>query len=224
MEFFLDTASIEEIKHYQALGLVDGVTTNPTLLAKEGRDPINQIKEITALVSGPVSAEITYSEPEKMIKQARKLSELAGNIVIKVPASISGIQVARRLKKYGIKMNITLNFHSTQTIPFIKMGIDYVSIFIGRVEDFGLCNKEAIQSIKSAIAQMNSTTKLISASIRNPGYLIEAVTAGSDVVTVPPSCWEKVYNNPLFYLGEKEFLEDWKQLPTKMRKIYESLD
>ncbi len=224
MEFFLDTASIKDIEHYMQLGLVDGVTTNPALLAKEGRDPLKQVKEITSIVSGPVSVEVTYTEPEKMIKHAGKLSSIAENVVIKVPGSMAGLAVARQLKKDGIKTNITLIFHATQALPFIGLGADYVSVFIGRVEDFGLNNVKLIGDTAKAIAQMGSSTKLISASMRNPIYLLDAVLGGSDVITVPPSCWEKVYMNPLFELGEKQFLESWKKLPAEVRKKYEAFD
>ena len=224
MEFFLDTASIEEIKFYQPLGLVDGVTTNPALLSKEGGDPISQIKKIAEIVKGPLSVEVTYTEPSKMVKHALKLSKLAGNIVVKVPASLAGLVAAQELKKEGIKMNITLVFHPSQAIPFIKLAVDYVSLFVGRVEEFGLSNKEAIWHLKQSIDEMQSPTKLIAASIRNPDYLIEAVKAGSHALTVPPACWQMVYKNPIFQLGEKEFLDSWKKLPAAARKEYESLD
>jgi transaldolase len=223
MQFFIDTASIEDIKYYKSLGLADGVTTNPALLAKEGFDPLEQIKKIADLVPGPISAEVTYTEPEKMIKHAQKLSKIAKNIIIKVPASVPGLICANELKKMGIKMNVTLIFHPSQAIPFIKLGVDYVSLFVGRVEDFGLSNKKAIWEIMESISKMGSNTKLISASIRNADYLIEAIRAGSDVLTIPPTCWKAVYNNPLFALGEKEFMESWKSLPESARKNYEEI-
>lgn len=221
MKFFIDTASIDDIKNYKRLGLADGVTTNPALLAKEGQDPLEQIKKIADIISGPISAEVTYTEPEKMIKHAQKLSKIAKNIIIKVPASIPGLKTAHELKKLGIKMNVTLIFHPSQAIPFIQLGVDYVSLFVGRVEDFGLNNRPAIWDIKTCIEKMKSPTQLISASIRNADYLLEAVKAGSDVLTVPPSCWKLVFNNPLFNLGEKEFLDCWKCLPEATRKRYE---
>lgn len=224
MEFFLDTASIEEIKFYKPLGLVDGVTTNPALLSKEGGDPISQIKKIAETVKGPISVEVTYTEPSKMVKHARKLNKLAPNVVIKVPASIAGLVAAQELKREGIKINATLVFHPSQAIPFIKLEADYVSLFVGRVEEFGLSNKEAIWQLRQSIDEMQSPTKFIAASIRNPDYLIEAVMAGADVLTVPPACWQMVYKNPIFLLGEKEFLNSWQKLPATARKEYESLD
>jgi transaldolase len=224
MEFFIDTASIEDIEKYKGYGLVDGVTTNPALLAKEGQEPLEQVKKIASIIDGPLSVEVTHPGPDEMVKQAHKLAKIADNVVIKVPASIPGLITAQRLKADGIKMNITLIFHPSQAVPFIKLGVEYVSLFIGRVEDFGLSNKDAIWGIKEAIVEMDSPTKLLSASIRNPDYLMEAIVAGSEVLTVPPICWEKVYNNPLFHMGEREFMESWNSLPESARKLYESID
>lgn len=222
MQYFIDTASLEDIKFWKERNLVEGVTTNPALLAAEGVDPIERIKEITNLVDGPISVEVTYEESGKMIKHAERLSAIHPNIVIKVPASLVGLDAANVLKKRDIKMNVTLIFHPTQAIPFIKLGVDYVSLFIGRVEDFGLSNYAAIKQIKRIIEVEKSTTKLISASIRNPSYLFAAIDAESDVITVPPSCWEKVFNNPMFKMGEQEFLNSWKSLPEGLRKNYEN--
>lgn len=229
MQFFLDTASVEEIRHYKELGLVDGVTINPNILARElegkGKDPIDHYKEVASIVSGPVSAEVTYTEPEKMVRQARKLAKLADNIIIKIPASPAGLAAACQLKKDGIKMNITLNFHASQAIPFFQLGVDYLSIFVAHVEDFGLNNKKLVYEARQIITQMKSSTKLIAASMRNPDYLVEAIMAGPDVVTVPPICWEKVFKNPIFSYVENDFLTSWKtRLPEKIRKAYESID
>ncbi|HHD11833.1 MAG TPA: fructose-6-phosphate aldolase [Deltaproteobacteria bacterium] len=223
MEFFLDTASIEEISRYKELGLVDGVTTNPQLLSKEGKDPLEQVKEIASIVSGPISVEVTNTEPQRMVEQARGLASIAENIVIKVPASVQGISVAGRLKAEGIKTNITLVFHPSQAAPFIKMGVEFISLFVGRVEDFGLDNTGHIRKIRSMIDEMKSPTRLLAASIRNPDYLVASITDGAHAVTVPPACWEKVYNNPMFNQGEREFLESWQKLPPVVREKYESL-
>ncbi len=223
MEFFLDTASIDEINRYKELGLVDGVTTNPQLLSKEGRDPLEQVREIASIVSGPISVEVTHTEPQRMVEQARGLARLAENMVIKVPASMVGLTVARRLKGEGIRTNITLVFHPSQAAPFIKMGAEFVSLFVGRVEDFGLDNTEHIRRMRSMIDETKSPTRLLAASIRNPDYLVAAITGGAHAVTVPPVCWEKVYNNPLFNQGEAEFLESWRRLPPGVREGYESI-
>lgn len=224
MQYFIDTASLGDIKFWKEKGLVEGVTTNPALLAVEGVDPIERIKEITSVVDGPISVEVTCKEPSKIVKHAERLSAIHPNIVIKISASLEGLDAAKVLKKRNIKMNVTLIFHPTQAIPFIRLGVDYVSLFIGRVEDFGLSNYAAIKQIKRIIDVEKSTTKLISASIRNPSYLFAAIDAESDVITVPPSCWEKVFNNPLFKLGEQEFFESWKSLPEDLRKNYEKLE
>ncbi len=223
MEFFLDTASIDEINRYKELGLVDGVTTNPQLLSKEGRDPLEQVREIAAIVSGPISVEVTHTDPQRMVEQARGLARVAENTVIKVPASMVGLTVARRLKEEGIKTNITLVFHPSQAVPFIRMGAEFISLFVGRVEDFGLDNREHIRRIRSMIDEMKSPTRLLAASIRNPDYLVAAVTDGAHAVTMPPVCWEKVYNNPLFNQAELEFLESWRKLPPRVREGYESI-
>ena len=223
MEFFLDTASVEEINHYMALGLVDGVTTNPQLLSKEGGDPLEQVRRIASIVRGPISVEVTHTEPDRMVEQARGLATIADNIVIKVPASVAGIKVAQRLKAEGIKTNITLVFHPSQAAPFIKMGVDFISLFVGRVEDFGLENTVSISRLRTMIDEMKSPTRLLAASIRNPDYLVAAITDGAHAVTVPPVCWQKVYNNPLFNQGEREFIESWQKLPEASRHSYENI-
>ena len=224
MEFFLDTASLDQIKRYQALGLVDGITTNPALLAKEGRDPLGQLREIASIVTGPVSAEVVATDPERMIQNARKLARVAENIVVKIPASTAGLAAAQQLHNQEVPLIITLNFHASQTVPFVKLGVDYVAVFIGRTEDFGIDNKQLAWDTRLAIDNMQSRTQLLAASIRNSDYLIDAISANVDVITVPPECWEKVYKNPIFELAEREFLESWQQLPEDLRRAYEALD
>lgn len=223
-EMFLDTASIKEIDYWKQFDLVQGVTTNPALLAIEGVDPIERIKEIGSIIDGPISVEVTYTDPDKMVEHARALSDLLPNIIIKIPASLDGLKASKLLKCYDVKLNVTLIFHPTQAIPFIRSGVDYVSLFIGRVEDFGLSNYSAIKQIKRIITVEKSKTKLISASIRNPSYLFAAIDAESDVITVPPSTWEKVFNNPMFKLGEQEFLASWQSLSFDLRKTYENIE
>ena len=223
MQFFLDTASLADIQRFQSLGLVDGVTTNPALLAKEGQDPLVQLREITSIVSGPVSAEVVETDPERIVRHAAKLAQVADNIVVKIPASMAGLAAAPSLVAQGIKLIVTLNFHATQAVPFIKLGVDYVAVFIGRSEDFGIDNKQVCWDTRAAIDNLASPTQLMAASIRNPDYLIDAIHASSDVITVGPACWDKVYNNPLFELAEREFLESWRQLPTELRAEYEQI-
>ena len=224
MEFFLDTASIEQIKRYQDLGVVDGVTTNPALLSMEGRNPLDQLQEITSLVSGPVSAEVVETEPARIVSHARKLAQVAENIVVKIPASRTGLEAAQQLQADGVPLLVTLNFHATQAVPFIKLGVAYVAIFIGRSEDFAIDNKQLTWDTRQAIDNLNSPTRLMAASIRNPDYLIDAIRASADVITVPPVCWEKVYNNPMFEMAEREFLESWRKLPAELREEYEAFD
>ena len=224
MEFFLDTASVEEIKRYQDLGLVDGVTTNPALLAAEGRNPLDQLREITSLVSGPVSAEVVETEPARITSHAKKLTQIAENIVVKIPASRAGLEAANQLQSDRINLLVTLNFHATQAVPFIRLGVAYVAIFIGRTEDFAIDNKQLSWDTRQAIDNLNSPTRLMAASIRNPDYLIDSIRAGAHVITVPPVCWEKVYNNPIFKMAEREFLDSWRKLPAELREEYESFD
>lgn len=224
MEFFLDTASIEQIKRHQDLGLVDGVTTNPALLSAEGRNPLKQLEEITSLVSGPVSAEVVETEPERIVAHAKKLARIADNIVVKIPASRTGLEAANQLQDTGIKLLVTLNFHATQAVPFIKLGVAYVAVFIGRSEDFAIDNKQISWDTRKAIDNINSPTRLMAASIRNPDYLIDSISAAADVITVPPVCWEKVYQNPIFEMAEREFLESWRKLPADLRADYETFD
>jgi transaldolase len=224
MEFFIDTASIPEIEGYRALGLADGVTTNPALLAAEGEDPLLQVRKIAELVEGPVSVEVTCTDPVSMVEQALRLADLAPNLVIKLPASPAGLAAARELRPRGVRLNITLIFHPAQAVPFVKLGADYVSLFVGRVEDFGLSNKQAIAQLQRMIEAMGSPSKLLAASIRNPDYLAEAIAAGAPVLTVPPACWEKVFANPMFQMAEAEFLERWRRLPAELRAPYEATD
>ncbi|MBF0481741.1 MAG: fructose-6-phosphate aldolase [Desulfovibrionaceae bacterium] len=222
MEFFLDTADLAEIEHWQALGLVDGVTTNPALLGQGGMDPIRRIKDIAAVVGGPISVEVTLDDPAAMIEQAVKLNALGDNILIKIPADRKGFLCAKELKKKGIRVNVTLVFHASQAVPFIKLGSEYISLFVARVEDFGLDNIPMIAQARRIVDNMGSASKILAASIRNPKYLVEAIEAPADALTVPPSTWEKVYNNPMFFLGEREFMQSWCKLSPELRQEYES--
>lgn len=224
MEFFLDTASIEAIQSFQELGLVDGVTTNPALLAQEGQDPLRQLKEIAAMVSGPVSAQVIETDPERMIKHAQKLARVADNIVVKIPASSAGLLAAQALHAEGIKLLVTLNVHAAQTIPFIRMGVDYVAVFVGRLDAAELDSTSLTWDTRRAIDQLNSPTKLMAASLRTPDHLTNALAAGTHVATVSPTFWNQVFANPIFVSVEREFLQSWQQLPQELRRGYESWD
>jgi len=225
MEFFLDTASIVEIKKWKKLDLVNGVTTNPTLLSKEGSDPLEQLKEITKLVEGPVSAQVTTTILEKMISQGKALHKIADNIIVKVPSTVTGLQAAKELTSSGVNCNITLNFNAAQIIPFCQIPVSYVSLVIGRVGDFGIImdNKTRISQARKTIDKLKSSTKLLVASVRNPEQLTDAIIEGTNVITVRPSTWGFVYSNTLTISGQDDFLSAWKQLPEEIRENYENL-
>ena len=222
LKFFLDTASIDQIIFWKKYGLVNGVTTNPTLLSKEGTDSIKTIKEICNIVNGDVSAQVTENDPKNMVEQAKFLNSLHKNIVIKLPCTLDGIEASQTLAKKKFKLNITLGFDPAQLAVFKNINITYFSFIIGRVEDFGESNIENIPKLKTMIKRLNPKIKLLAASIRNSNQLLASVTNGADVITVPPSTWEKIYNNKFTLDGEKSFKESWEKLPFSIRKKYEA--
>ncbi len=222
LKFFLDTASIDQIIFWKKFGLVNGVTTNPTLLSKEGSDSIKTIKEICKIVNGDVSAQVTKHDAKNMIEQAKFLKSIHKNIVIKLPCTLTGIEVAQILAKKKFKLNITLGFDPAQLSVFKDINITYFSFIIGRVEDFGESNIENIPILKSMIKKLNPKIKFLAASIRNSTQLLSAATNGADVITVPPSTWEKIYKNKFTIDGEKSFKESWEKLPISIRNKYEA--
>lgn len=221
MFFFLDTASLKEIKIWKKINLVDGVTTNPTLLSKEGIEPIDQLKAICKLVNGPVSAQVTETKAEKMIKQANQLKKISKNIVIKLPSTLEGFLAAKVLTKNKIKTNITLGFDPSQIIAFARLNVTYFSLILGKTEDWGFSNLTSISETKKIINNLNSKTKLLLASIRNTTHLKESIIHGADVVTVPPNTWTKVYKNKYTLIGEKDFQKNWTSLSKGLRIKYE---
>lgn len=223
MKFFLDTASLTEIEKWQQFGLVEGVTTNPALLASEGHAPLEQLKEVARVVAGPVSAQVTYDTHEKMIVQGRALSRLAENIVVKFSNTVEGYLAAKDLVAEGRRCNITLTFDPVQAIPFCRLPATFVSLIIGRVEDFGLRSIELVQQLRDTLDLLGSPTQLLVASIRNSHHLMAALRGKADIVTVPPTTWTNIYNNPLTLAGELDFFRAWKTLPEALRKNYEQL-
>jgi len=223
MQYFIDTASLDDIRRWQPFGLVEGATTNPALLAKEGGDPLEQLRNVAEIVDGPVSAQVTEREVHRMVEQGHALANVHGNIVVKVPNTADGFRAARKLTKSGVKCNITLTFHPAQAIPFAKIDVAYVSLIIGRTEDFGLDTREEIERARMLLDELCSETKLLVASIRNPHHLVEATLGGADVITVPPSTWDLVWQNPLSLGGLDDFRNAWEKLPAEMRRSYESL-
>lgn len=223
MQFFLDTASLDAIRRWQAFGLVDGCTTNPAILAKEGGDPLTQLANVAEVVSGPVSAQVTRDDAEGMIRQGRALAEVAPNIVVKVPATQAGFEAGKALVEAGCEINVTLTFQPTQALPFLRIPATYVSLIVGRVEDFGHDSKGEVATARALFDSIGTPTKLLVASLRNPAQLTAAINGGADVITVPPATWELVYQNPHSLQGERDFQAAWQSLPADARRPYEEL-
>ncbi len=215
MKIFIDTANVKEIKEAAALGIIDGVTTNPTLMAKEGR-PLNQVlKEICGLVSGPVSAEVISLDSGGMINEARQLVKLAENIVVKVPLTREGLKAVKILSAEGIKTNVTLCFSAAQALLVAKAGATYVSPFIGRLDDIAQEGMDLISGIKKIYANYGFKTQIIVASVRNPMHVVNAAIIGADICTIPYSVIEQLIKHPLTDIGINRFLEDYKKIPPK---------
>lgn len=215
MKFFLDTANIDEIKRVKRLGLVNGVTTNPTIIAHEGRDFEEVIKEICSIVDGPVSAEVIGLTTEEMVKEARVLATWAPNVVVKIPMTEAGLAAVHILSKEGIKTNVTLIFTVAQGLMAAKAGATYVSPFVGRLDDIGTEGLQLIKRLKTVLSNYNYETEIITASVRNLQHVEEAAIAGADIATIPGNLFPKLWSHPLTEKGIKQFLEDWKRFQKK---------
>jgi len=215
MKIFIDTANIKEIKEAVAMGLIDGVTTNPTLIAKEKAPAGNLLKEICALIDGPVSAEVISLEAQEMVREARQLSSLAKNIVVKIPLVKEGLKAVRILAQEGIKTNVTLCFSASQALLVAKAGADFVSPFIGRLDDISSVGIDLVRDIKQIYSNYNFKTQIIVASVRNPLHVIEAAKIGADIATVPFAVIEQLIKHPLTDIGIQRFLDDYKNIPQK---------
>ncbi len=213
MKIFIDTANIEEIKKAAELGLIDGVTTNPTLVAKENKTFDVILKEICKIVKGPVSAEVISLECDGMIEEARKLRKIAENIVIKIPLVKEGLKAVRILDKENIKTNVTLCFSAMQALLVAKAGASFISPFVGRLDDISHDGMDLVEKIKTIYANYGFKTEIIVASIRNPLHIQRAALIGADIVTVPFSVIEKLIKHPLTDIGIKRFLDDYKKIP-----------
>ncbi|WP_195216847.1 fructose-6-phosphate aldolase [Anaerococcus vaginalis] len=209
MKFFLDTANIEEIKRVNDLGLCDGVTTNPSIIKKEGRDFEEVVKEICKLVDGPVSAEVTSYECEGMVEQARALSKWAENIVVKIPMTEEGLKAINILSKEKIKTNCTLIFSVSQGLMAMKAGATYISPFMGRIDDMGESGAKLVSELRDVIDIYGYDSKIIAASIRHIGHLEEAALAGAHIATIPGTLFEKLWSHPLTDAGIESFKKDW---------------
>lgn len=218
MKFFLDTANVEEIKRIVKLGLVDGVTTNPTLIAKEGGDFKQRIQEICSLVNGPVSAEVIGLTTEEMVKEACDIASWAKNVVVKIPMTEAGLEATYELAKRGIKTNVTLIFTEAQGLMAAKAGATYISPFLGRLDDIGAHGLTLAKNLKTILSNYNYKTEIIAASIRNIDHLIQASLAGVDIATIPGKLFPALWKHPLTDIGIERFLKDWETLQEKQAK------
>lgn len=211
MKFFVDTANVDDIRELADLGLLDGVTTNPTLVNKAGRDFIETITEICRIVDGPVSAEVAATDYDTMLAEGEKLATIADNVCVKVPLTPAGLKVGKHLVDNGQDINVTLCFSAAQALLAAKVGATFVSPFIGRLDDIGHEGAQLIQDINSIYSQYDAIeTQILAASVRGPQHVVQAALAGADVVTVPPAVLYQMYNHPLTDSGLERFVADWK--------------
>ncbi|MEX2672263.1 MAG: fructose-6-phosphate aldolase [Phycisphaeraceae bacterium] len=209
MELYVDTANIKEIRQAAELGIIDGVTTNPSLVAKEGVDFHTRLREICEVISGPVSAEVVSTETEGMLSEAAELVKIANNIVIKLPTTLDGLKACKALSDKGVRVNMTLCFQPMQAMLVAKAGAFLVSPFLGRIDDIGGNGPELIQQIRKIYNNYGYTTKVLAASIRGPRHMLDCALAGADVATVPPKLIEACLKHPLTDSGLAQFLSDW---------------
>lgn len=216
MKLFLDTAHVASIKQWAATGLIDGVTTNPTHLSKEGGDPIKVIQEICAILpDGDISVEITEVEPAKVYEQAKRIAALANNIVVKVPCDVRYYEIIRKLVDDGVRINITLVFTLIQSLLMAKLGVAYISPFIGRWDDIDVEGSDLLVEIATMLNEYDAETELLAASIRGVRHLHQAILAGVDAVTVPIDVLEKAMMHVLTKQGMQKFAADWQKLGIK---------
>ena len=213
MKFFIDTANIDEIRELAATGLLDGVTTNPSLIAKSGRSLFEVLAEVCEVVDGPVSAEVTATNADMMIAEGRELASIAGNIAVKVPLTWDGLKACRTLRAQGTMVNVTLCFSSAQALLAAKAGASFISPFIGRLDDISQDGMQLIRDIVQIYRQYPQTIKtdVLVASIRHPLHVVEAAKIGADVSTLPPTVLRRMISHPLTDKGLAAFLDDWKK-------------
>ncbi len=216
MKFFIDTANVEEIRQANELGVICGVTTNPSLIVKEGRDFIEVIKEISSIVDGPISAEVISLEHEGMVNEAEKLSQIHKNIVIKIPMTEEGLKAVNILSKKGIKTNVTLIFSAAQALLAARAGATYVSPFVGRLDDIGMDGIELISEIAEIFDVNAIETEIIVASVRNPIHVLQAAKLGADIATVPYKVIKQMLLHPLTDKGIAQFMKDWEGSELKL--------
>ncbi len=212
MKIFLDTANLDSIRQFNDMGLLDGITTNPSLLSKEGGDPKSGMEEITKIIKGDVSLEVVSTEYSGMVEEGKRLRKYGQNVVVKVPMTPDGLRACKTLSSEGIPVNVTLVFSPNQAILAAKSGAKYVSPFIGRLDDIGQDGMKLIKEIKEIFSNYSFSTQILVASVRHPIHVVEAAKIGADVVTLPPGVLEKMLKHPLTDIGLKNFLADWEKL------------
>lgn len=220
MKIFLDTANIEDIKKFAQMGVIDGVTTNPALIAKEGKNFKDVVNEICSIINGPVSAEVISTTSEKMIEEARKIAKIHKNIVVKIPATIEGYKALSVVAKEGIKTNFTIIYTSNQALIAAKLGATYVSPFVGRLDANSTSGNDLIREIVTMYKNYNFETKILAASMRNVIYVKETALAGADVATIPPEVLEQMMNNELTNVSLDGFLKQWYELDEEKRNYF----
>ena len=211
MKFFLDGSDIEKIKKFSDLGLIDGVTTNPSIILKSGKSMIAVISELASIVSGSISAEVSALDSEKMVKEGIKLSQIAENVTVKLPITWDGLEACDTLSKKGISVNMTLCFSAAQALLAAKSGAEYVSPFIGRLDDLNLEGADLISDIKLIYSNYNFSTKVLAASIRTINHVKQCALLGADVATIPIDIFEKLVKHPLTDSGLSQFTADWEK-------------
>jgi len=213
MKIFVDTADLKEIEELASWGVIDGVTTNPTLVAKTGLSFKDIVNKIFDLVDGPISLEAVSTKAEDIVKEARELSRIHKNVVVKIPMTEEGLKAIKQLSREGVKTNVTLVFSANQALLAAKAGATYVSPFVGRLDDIGHDGMEVVRDIVQIFRNYDIKTKVIVASVRHPLHVIEAARIGADIATVPPQIIRKMIKHSLTDVGIKRFLEDWKKVP-----------
>jgi len=210
MKFFLDTANLDELRDAAAMGIVDGVTTNPSLVAKEGKDFKTLVAEICEIVPGPVSAEVVSTEADAMVKEGRELAKIADNIVVKLPTIAEGVKALTVLAGEGVKTNLTLVFQPLQALIVAKAGATFVSPFLGRLDDIGHDGMEVLSEIRQIYDNYGFRTEILAASLRHPLHVVQAAKVGADIGTMPYKTFKALLNHPLTDIGLERFLADWK--------------
>ena len=215
MKFFIDTANIEEIKKAWELGVIDGVTTNPSLISKEKREPIGLLKEICSIVDGPISAEAVSLNADEMVREGEELAKIHENIVVKIPMTEDGLRAVKRLSSSGIHTNVTLIFSPSQALLAAKAGAAYVSPFVGRLDDISHIGMDLVADIQDIYDNYMFDTEVIVASIRNPLHVVDAAKIGADIATIPYSVIAQLAKHPLTDIGIDKFLKDWEKVKSK---------